>query len=610
MKNNKNTNLAAVLLAALSASVASAQSTGPTSSASAYLVPVSAGWTSTSVLSVGDSVTLTGNATQTYQMAGIPDGLGAYDNSPGNPNGTFTLLVNHEIGNTLGVTRDHGNIGAFVSEWIINKSDLSVVSGQDLIKQVFSWNTAGQATGSVITPALNRLCSADLPQTTAFYNSSSGLGSQARIFLNGEESGVSTGYALANVATGADKGKSYVLGKFNLATNNSFTPSPTPVNVLAASTVSNSVTLTSNATNTPALALGAQFLGQTITNISGATITLSGNANANIASSTPVGYTLSGVGGWENLLANPFQQDKTVVIGNNDGGTGIMNNAVAVYVGTKQSTGTEADKAGLTNGTLKFVNVAGSAAEIVNSTTRATNITSGTAFTLSASSSTVFSRPEDGAWNTINSAQYYFVTTDRLDQVSDGVGAQVGNSRLWRLNFGDITNPDAGGTIDLLIDGRTVNVNGFNEKVNMFDNITVGADGVVYLQEDVGGAAHNGKIWAYNPSTDVLTQIFEHDVARFGDVVNGTVTAPTTPFSNDEESSGIIEITDILGRNDGQKYFITSDQAHYTTGISAANVEGGQLVVLTAIPEPSTYGAIAASAALFGAVVSRRRRKA
>ena len=36
-----------------------------------------------------------------------------------------------------------------------------------------------------------------------------------------------------------------------------------------------------------------------------------------------------------------------------------MTNAVAVYVGTKQSTGSEVDKAGLTNGTLKFVNVTG-----------------------------------------------------------------------------------------------------------------------------------------------------------------------------------------------------------------------------------------------------------
>ena len=32
-------------------------------------------------------------------MVGIPDGLGAFDNG----DGTFTVLMNHELGNTQGV---------------------------------------------------------------------------------------------------------------------------------------------------------------------------------------------------------------------------------------------------------------------------------------------------------------------------------------------------------------------------------------------------------------------------------------------------------------------------------------------------------------------------
>src|SRR5262249_55974528 len=147
------------------------------------------------------------------------------------------------------------------------------------------------------------------------------------------------------------------------------------------------------------------------------------------------GSGLTAVGAWENALANPFSQLKTVVVANSDGGTGIMTNAVAVYVGTKTNTGSEADRAGLTNGTLSFVNVVGNPVEIVNTTTRATNITSGTRFTLSGTSSTTFSRPEDGAWDPNNPNVYYFVTTDRLDQVSDGIGSQIGQTRLWRLTF-------------------------------------------------------------------------------------------------------------------------------------------------------------------------------
>ena len=258
-----------------------------------------------------------------------------------------------------------------------------------------------------------------------------------------------------------------------------------------------------------------------------------------------------------------------------------MTNSVAVYVGTKQSTGSEVDKAGLTNGTLYFINVAGNALEIpvANATSRVTNITSGTAFTLSTSASTTFSRPEDGAWNHANPSQYYFVTTDRLDQVSDGLGAQIGSTRLWRLNFTDITNPSLGGTIDLLIDGRTV----AGEKVNMFDNMTVNAQtGHLLLQEDVGGAAHNGKIWDYNPATATLAKVAKHDVTRFGDVG----IAATSPFNNDEEASGIIDITSIMSAsalhkgNPLEAWYISSDQAHYTTGITASQVEGGQLFVM------------------------------
>ena len=295
------------------------------------------------------------------------------------------------------------------------------------------------------------------------------------------------------------------------------------------------------------------------------------------------GSGLSGVGAWENALASPYPQNKTVVIANSDGGTGIMTNAVAVYVGTKQTTGSEVDKAGLTNGALKFVNVAGNPVEIVNNATRATNIVSGSRFTLSGTTSTTFSRPEDAAWNPLDRNQYYFVTTDQLDQASDGVGVQVGQTRLWRLTFDDIRNPDLGGKIDLLINGRVVN----GEKVNMFDNIAVNEKtGVIVVLEDVGNAAHNGKVWLYDPSTDALVRVAHHDQARFGDL-NLPATAP---FSQDEETSGVIDVSSIFGPGT----YLTSDQAHYL--INAANprgfsnpdelVEGGQLIVMR-IPYPA-----------------------
>src|ERR1044071_2041938 len=98
--------------------------TGPSSSQSPYLVRSQPGVVTKAILTVGDSVNLKPDGVTSYRMVGIPDGLGAFDNG----DGTFTLLMNHEIPNTEGTARAHGNQGAFVSEWVINKSDLSVVS--------------------------------------------------------------------------------------------------------------------------------------------------------------------------------------------------------------------------------------------------------------------------------------------------------------------------------------------------------------------------------------------------------------------------------------------------------------------------------------------------
>jgi hypothetical protein len=508
------TTLAAALAMGLTAT-AQAQVIGPSTGSTPYLLPILPGTETISVLTVDNTGTNADDLVPkinggSYGLAGIPDGMGAFDNG----DGTFTLLVNHELGSGSGVARDHGGIGAFVSKWIIFKNSLVVSAGDDLMKQVYGWNAAAQQSNTTPgTFAFNRYCSADLPAVTAFYNPTTRLGTEARIFVYGEEGGA-TGWARASVASGPDAGKSYILGKFNLSTN---------------------------------------------------------------------GSGLTGVGSWENLLASPFPQDKTIVIGNNDGGTGIMSNSLSVYVGTKQSAGSEVDRAGLTNGTLKFVVVAGNPAEIVNGTTRATGIASGTRFSLSATASTTFSRPEDGAWHPFNTRQYYFVTTDQIDTLSDGLGSQIGQTRLWRLTFDDITNPDVGGVIDLLIDGRTVN----GQKVNMFDNLAVNhSSGHLILQEDVGGAPHNGKMWEYDPVTDALTMIAKHDPSRFGDRVGGVTTAATSPFSNDEESSGVIDMTSIMAGsalhkgNPGEAWYISSDQAHYTTGITAAQVEGGQIFVL------------------------------
>src|SRR5262249_5838340 len=171
-------------------------------SAVPYLTPTAKAVEFTPVLTTGDSV-------GGYRMAGIPDGLGAFDNG----DGTFTVLMNHEHNNTEGVAHTHNaslgaaGKGAFVSKWVIDKSTLQVLSGGDLIQTL--------ALDGSTSLNLSRLCSADLPAVSAYFDPASGLGTTERIFMDGEE--VTGGRAFGHVVTGPLAGTSYelpLLGRF------------------------------------------------------------------------------------------------------------------------------------------------------------------------------------------------------------------------------------------------------------------------------------------------------------------------------------------------------------------------------------------------------------
>lgn len=433
-----------------------------------YLLSVAEGVTVTPLFTVGDSVNTKPDGSTPYRMVGIPDGLGAFDNG----DGTFTLLMNHELGSG-GVVRAHGAAGAFVSEWSIRKSDLTVLNGQDLIQNVSRFDVAS---ASYLAPAQGnafaRFCSADLAAPGAYYDQASSTGYNGRLFTNGEESGAE-GKAWAHDLTGT----SYELPRLGKAS-------------------------------------------------------------------------------WENIVANPATGLSTVVAALDDSSPG----QVYFYVGTKTNTGSPVERAGLTNGSLFGVAVAGVATEDT-----AAGIPSGSAFTLAAlgnveastgaaleSASTAagvtrFNRPEDGAWDATHPNDFYFATTASFTTPS----------RLWRLHFNDLTNLAAGGTIDMLLDG--------SEGQKMLDNLTIDKKGHVYLVEDVGNNAHLGKVWRYTIATDTLTQIAQHNPALFTSGAPGFLT-------QDEEASGIIDASAAIGPG----WFLLDVQAHYAT--DSELVEGGQLL--------------------------------
>ncbi|MHA3772473.1 phytase [Verrucomicrobiota bacterium sgz303538] len=170
--------------------------TGPSSSESPYVLRSQPGVTTTSILTVGDAVNYKSDGVTPYRMAGIPDGLGAFDNG----DGTFTLLMNHEMGAGTGAVRGHGFNGGFISKWVIEKETLTVLHGEDLIKSAYTWNSTTQAYQPA-TGAFSRFCSGDLAPISGFYNATTGLGYNGRIYLNGEENGTE-GRAFAHFLDG------------------------------------------------------------------------------------------------------------------------------------------------------------------------------------------------------------------------------------------------------------------------------------------------------------------------------------------------------------------------------------------------------------------------
>lgn len=448
--------LATVLLAA--AAIA-----GPSSSQTPYVVPVAPNLRTISILTTGDRV-------NGYQMPPIPDGLGAFDNG----DGTFTLLMNHEIPETVNVRRAHGGIGATISRWIIRKSDLAVLDGRDFVHTVYRWRLASRSYEADPTYAFDRLCSASLAEVSATYDAATNTGYPERLYFNGEEAGDS-GRAFAHTLDGT----SYELARFGRAA-------------------------------------------------------------------------------WENWVPHYGTGLRTVVAGLDDDESG----QVYLYIGTKTNEGTPADRAGLNNGRLYGVKVVGFPRETDE------GISSGR-FELvdlgdlsnddgeeleedsNAAGVTAWQRPEDGAWDPSRPRDFYFTTT--------GVTTL---SRLWRLRFDDIRNPTRGGTLALVFDDT--------DGPRAMDNITITRDSILYLQEDNGAHPRVSNIWRYNLRTgEDPVLIATHDPARF---------APGGTLTTDEESSGIIDMTDILGPG----WLLFTSQVHFKG--APDSMQGGQLLAAQFVP--------------------------
>jgi hypothetical protein len=125
------------------------------------------GYETKRLLSVGDTVPLTGNPARQYQMVGIPDGTGAHHNS----DGTRTILLNHELTvSPLALSQpiigDPLNRGAIVSRLVVDR-DGNVVSGDRAYDVVYDESVPNPVPQpapdmSNTTRPFSRFCSATL----------------------------------------------------------------------------------------------------------------------------------------------------------------------------------------------------------------------------------------------------------------------------------------------------------------------------------------------------------------------------------------------------------------------------------------------------------------
>ncbi|WP_411869833.1 choice-of-anchor I family protein [Vulcanococcus limneticus] len=136
-----------------------------------------------------------------YAPTGIFDGLGAYDNG----DGTFTVLANSELGNTVGygyLVDGVALTGARISKFIIDKDvdddasngyQSAMVSGGIAYKEIIDAEGNAVTSAAQLNGGFARFCSSSYEQADRF---GAGRGFVDSIFLTGEESDEGLLYAL------------------------------------------------------------------------------------------------------------------------------------------------------------------------------------------------------------------------------------------------------------------------------------------------------------------------------------------------------------------------------------------------------------------------------
>lgn len=468
-----------------------------------------------------------------YWLPGIPDGMGAYKSGS-----NVKVLMNHEISSTASTTvRANGISGTSITEFTVDPTTNKVISAKEAISKATFYNYQTAKFGTKGTsPSIGAMKSDSygVYHTSAISRFCSSSWAPAGTFAT-KVSGKTVGYTGGIYLTGeeaGDEGRGFALNS----------------------------------------------LGELVQ------------------------LPRLGLSSWETFNAVPTGSVATAVIGTEDGPDGASE--FWLYQGTKNTKGAWYDKAGLTNGKNYVLKVAGATSDLEFRT----NYGKGKA--VAASFTTVdwrdggtfqnqtanefgfgFSAIEDGAFDPNNKNDFYFVQKSSAGLATglnpdDKTVVKRDGGALWKVSFTDIKNPAKGATLELVLDGTEA------PYLNMPDNITVDNGGRILIQEDPGKNAQVSRVIAYDIATKKMAV-----VARFKDVYFSSVTTlATAKMTEDEESSGIIEVTELFKKSatDTNTYYLLNAQVHVATAIGRPDitdeatkaelvklVEAGQVYLLT-----------------------------
>jgi hypothetical protein len=472
-----------------------------------------------------------GDVVNGYQIVGVPDGMGLVRDGK-----NFTLITNHELSATNAVaaartTAGGSAYGAFVSKITLDAKTLKPKAAEDLFSNISWYDYATGTWGSKPTAPLG-----------AALKDSFGTPTHSNVFNRFCSATLAPAGTFYNKKTGAGfKDALYLTGEEGADESRGFVS-----------------TLTGEVAQIPGFGLAA----------------------------------------WENFIPVPTNNDVTAVMSNEDGAA--IASQLFMYVGKKQKAGTFYEKAGFTNGKNYVLSgfpdndnqlrtMFGKNSPVPVSFTEVNYLLSGKEQNEKALEKGFrFSRVEDGHFDPKNPSDYYFVTTESNKDPKattgnpDVPGASRDGGALWRLRFDDVANPLKGGTLEMLLDG--------SEDIFMSkpDNITIDNNGNLLIQEDPGANDAVARIVAYRISDGALgivakfkDQYFKKGGAEF--------------ITNDEESSGIIDVTSFLkkGSSDKATYFMFNAQVHApaakarmditdeaTVAKLTASIEGGQWYVM------------------------------